>query len=107
MNITAMIILERAKKINESIFKREKTKKRWKNQTHDRQRTRMRVKIKKISWSCRPNAYSSLFLQLALNSKEILSCCTDGIQFMKQRLRVRDVFQTTTLDLNTYSFWLY
>ena len=27
MNITAMIILERAKKLNESIFKREKTKK--------------------------------------------------------------------------------
>ena len=93
MNITAMIILERAKKLNESIFKREKTKKRWKNQTHDRQRTRMRVKIKKnilILSSESRNAYSSVFLQLALNSKEILSCCADGIQFMKQRLRVRD-----------------
>lgn len=77
MNITAMIILERAKKLNESIFKREKTKKRWKNQTHDRHATDKNARENKknilILSSESRNAYSSLFLQLAFVQTEYSS----------------------------------
>lgn len=75
--VEAMIILDRAKKLNESIFKREKTKKRWKNQTHDRHATDKNARENKknilILSSESRNAYSSLFLQLAFVQTEYSS----------------------------------